>query len=203
MTDPYAPPMTPMTLVEVDGPNYACRRRRISAFFLDMFAVLMPVVFLAISIQANQTWAFYFVPVHGLAIALYRFYAHGRNGQTIGKRLLKIRVVRSDGSPLRFPGSARRALLYTLCSLPWVVAKMIALSQISALQFSSLGKAEMRRLEASLMPDWWWLVSSIVAVVIVAELISCAVTARRQSLSDLIADSIVVNVKKPEEAKND
>ncbi len=196
MTDIYAPPRAALISVQVDGPGYATIWQRVWALILDVIVYLIAVGVVGMLVWANQTLAFYFVPLHGLSFVMYRFYMQGKRGQTIGQLLLKIRVVRTDGTAIGFSVSARRTTLHLFDSIPWVVAKIIALNQISASQFSRLGIKEMRALEQSLMPAWFEPVSILILVVVIIDMAACIVTPRRQTLSDLIADSVVVNIKK-------
>ena len=193
MTDIYAPPASSLLQVPSDGVAYAARWRRFCALAVDMCVVLIAVYVLMFFVRADQTLSYYFVPFHGFSFALYKFYMDGVSGQTFGKRLLKIRVVRLDGVPMGFGASARRAILYACASVPWVVAKMIALSQIPPGRFAPLDPGPMRQLEQSLMPAWWEPVSIVVNVYVLAQILSCIFTARRQTLSDLISGTVVVN----------
>jgi len=51
-------------------------------------------------------------------VALYFIYFHGMFGQTPGKRLLRLKVIRTDGSPLGFTKAAERFFGYILSFLP-------------------------------------------------------------------------------------
>ncbi|MGA1797008.1 MAG: RDD family protein [bacterium] len=63
-------------------------------------------------------------------VALYFIYFHARFGQTPGKRLLHLKVIRTDGSPLGFIKAAERFIGYIISLLPLYVGfLMIAFSR--------------------------------------------------------------------------
>ena len=202
MADVYAPPKAACDTVLVEGMSYASRTRRLCALLADLLIYVVALYFIEFFMSATQVLVLRFVPVQGLLFPLYRFYMQGKYGHTFGQRLLKIRVVRLDGSAIGFGGSARRSLLRTLIYIPWIVAKMIALSEVSAVQFSSLSVKEMRALVLSLMPAWADPVALLTSAIVLAELGLFLFTARRQALSDLIAATIVVNFEKISSQEN-
>ena len=61
---------------------------------------------IGIAIAVELTVAFYF----GISVAAW--------GTTIGKKIMKLRVVRSDGAPVSFPRGFARGLAYELSYLP-------------------------------------------------------------------------------------
>ncbi|MGA1843145.1 MAG: RDD family protein [bacterium] len=65
----------------------------------------------------NITWI--------VIVALYFIYFHGRFGQTPGKRLLHLKVIRTDGSPLGFTKAAERFIGYILSFLPLYVGFLL------------------------------------------------------------------------------
>ncbi len=63
----------------------------------------------------------------GLVIpAAYYISLHGRNGQTLGKRLLRIRVVRADGSRLTFGRATGRYFADMLSSMTFLIGYLMA-----------------------------------------------------------------------------
>ncbi|MBN1205551.1 MAG: RDD family protein [Myxococcaceae bacterium] len=95
-------------LREGQGQVLAGRGERFIANLVDQFIIFLPwfgAVFLEVLLsEANVEQGVRSGPISllgllgTLAIAVYQLYLVSRNGQTIGKRMMKIRVVRTDGS---------------------------------------------------------------------------------------------------------
>jgi uncharacterized RDD family membrane protein YckC len=123
----YAPPQARVEDVHAEGDfELAGRGTRFGAAFIDgliylavYFAVLIPVI--GVNFQQMATMGAgkqIMMQILGMAIFLgLNGYLLAKNGQTIAKKLLSIKIVRSDGSPADF----RRIVLLRL--LPaWLVA---------------------------------------------------------------------------------
>jgi uncharacterized RDD family membrane protein YckC len=109
--NPYAAPMARVDEAAFADLELADRWTRLGAAILDGLAVGVPIMFLAMGMaifipkngeQANDallaTFGVLIVIVFVAVLVLNLVWLH-RYGQTIGKRMLKIKVVRSDGSP--------------------------------------------------------------------------------------------------------
>ena len=104
--NPYAAPLAPLEDVAVDEVVLADRGTRLVAAILDglvAFLIVLPLVFAAPWMEESGASAgpiilivLCLLAMIGL-LALNLVWLH-RYGQTIGKRLLKIKVLRSDGS---------------------------------------------------------------------------------------------------------
>jgi uncharacterized RDD family membrane protein YckC len=168
--------------------------RRIIAYHIDIVVVLPVVMIFGFFGAGSQSLAVILVPFKGFAFLVYTFYYHGRYGQTLGKRWLRIKVLTTAGEPIGFIGSARRCIIMAAESIPWVAAGMVAIPRVPADQYYALHGHEYTLLEKSFYPAWYPLCLWIVGAIVVAELISMFITARKQSLHDLIASTIVVRV---------
>jgi uncharacterized RDD family membrane protein YckC len=103
---------------------------RVGAQLLDLVVVWVPAgIVLTLLIvaasdardgsTAERTWLIITIVASMLAIAVHLFYAPllmrrrgRRNGQTIGKQVTSIRVIRADGDPMRFSDAAMRQIVY-------------------------------------------------------------------------------------------
>src|SRR3954451_24437971 len=96
----------PASTSPVTGPQLD--NRRVVAALIDI-ALLVPVALLMSALFGGFTGA---AAVLTLGWALYYYFAFESNhGQTIGKRVMKIRVARADGGPLDTGRVAVRTLL--------------------------------------------------------------------------------------------
>lgn len=195
LPDVYAPPNPIVPAETVNTRAYASMWRRVAARLVDMVVVVTGIFIVQSFSSSHQALAVAAVPLQGFMFFFYALVLHWKSGQTLGKRLMNIRVVRGNGDAVDLARSARRSVIYGLQSAPWVVASMIALSQIPESQYLPLQVQYMRDLKLSLMPSWYEVVELLVSVLFIAELVSCFVTSRWQSLADLMADTIVVKVQ--------
>lgn len=91
---------------------------RMVAFLIDTFVVicyiiLSIVLLLALDIEMNDAWAIYMV-LNLPALLYYLLFETLMNGQSIGKKLMKIRVVKLDGSKPTFSSYMIRWVLRIL-----------------------------------------------------------------------------------------
>lgn len=103
---------------------------RVGAQLLDLLIVWVPAAALLLGpilaaeaardgSAAETTWLIVAIIVNFLAIGAHLFYAPllmkrkgKRNGQTIGKQICGIRVIRADGNPMRFSDAALRQIIF-------------------------------------------------------------------------------------------
>ena len=117
------------------GPEPAPLSRRTPAFLLDQLVVILLVVPPAVAVgvpfedvvSPGDTRQAIFLVLMGVAF-VYHFLLEWLTGLTIGKRLLGLRVVADDGTPLGVRGSLLRNALRLIDGLLyWGVAVAIIL----------------------------------------------------------------------------
>jgi uncharacterized RDD family membrane protein YckC len=105
----YAPPQTMVDDVapSVDGPQLASRTRRFMAMVIDMTAQMLALWLMSVATPwdpwADQTGGYWSFDFKGAAIGIAVFlvlqlYLLASNNQTIGKKLLGMRITRPDGA---------------------------------------------------------------------------------------------------------
>lgn len=105
--NPYAAPAARVAEEQSAELVKSSRMVRLGAVLLDSAVIVVPAIVLAVAIpglslqQPGSSGADIFFGVLGLGIlafAAYQIYLLYKNGQTLGKKLLGIKIVRSDGS---------------------------------------------------------------------------------------------------------
>lgn len=100
--NPYAAPSAAVADVAPDGDHVlAGRAERFAAALVDGLLVAPASFTLGFSIAARTTFSgltIGLVVLYLLALLAVNLYLLSRNSQTIGKKLLKIKIVRKDGS---------------------------------------------------------------------------------------------------------
>lgn len=172
---------------------YAGFGQRLLAGLIDS-AVFLPVLVLYYWVGAGAAEGAFTAEVlyNGLWIA-YVVYGHGRFGQTIGKRVMRIRVVRVDGSSLGWNRAWARCAVDIVFSVVQICGGLVALTAMDRAGSEQLDGGIERSFDWldhepvwSEMAGWLWLgwVGSEVVVMLFNE--------RRRALHDFIAGSVVV-----------
>lgn len=111
--NPYAAPSARLAEPAMDGELVlASRMARLGAVLIDSFVVMVPVMIIAFAIGASSaqgdemsSGSMALIGVFGLAIlafCIYQLTMLYRHGQTLGKKLVGVRIVRQDGSRASF-----------------------------------------------------------------------------------------------------
>jgi uncharacterized RDD family membrane protein YckC len=92
---------------------------RLGAYLIDLVVFILISIVVLIFTQ-DQLLLNVLVQLIGLAYFLYFWSATG-GGQTIGMRMLRLRVVKTDGSPLTIPGALLRYVGWIIASIPLAI----------------------------------------------------------------------------------
>jgi uncharacterized RDD family membrane protein YckC len=154
--------------------------------------ILGPVAFIAsasLLLNIPRAAAALLVIVQSLAWLLYRIVMHGRYGQTIGKMVVKVRVVdfHTEGKI-----SFRQAWLRE--SIP-VILSLIALGfKLSDIPSGDLTRGATVNGELALPNKPLWLLLAIQLLWFLAEVLSVLLSKKRRALHDFIAGTVVVRI---------
>ena len=103
--NPFAPPLAEVADIAVAGSEQARRSTRLVAAIVDgiiLGAVFWVVFFLLFEELINPAAGFWVLPLYTLGgfvmFILINGFLLDKHGQTVGKKLLGLRIVRSDGS---------------------------------------------------------------------------------------------------------
>jgi uncharacterized RDD family membrane protein YckC len=172
--------------------NYATVWQRFCAGLID-FLIFLPLIFLQNWLESlsKDTALLLVLPTAFLYYA-YVIYFHGRFGQTIGKKVMGIRVRTLRGERIGYPAAWRRSAVDLCIAAAGVVATFSALLTITDSAYYGLGwidrESALRALEpASLSWNtmaaqiWMW-----------SELVVMLLNKRRRALHDFIAGTVVL-----------
>lgn len=118
--NPYAAPVAHVSELTEPGLVKAGRAQRLLAVMIDSMIIAVPAIILAIALPAYQAYTerlggqpavdsgalVVAMSVFGILVigyAAYQLYWLWKNGQTLGKKLMKIKIVRLDGSRASLP----------------------------------------------------------------------------------------------------
>lgn len=117
-----------------DTPRYADIGQRFGAFMLDQILIMiaiLPIAYFALSIlpadegsisqsDAIRAWAILFTASTLLQAVYFGYFLTRREGQTIGKKMMNVRVVKRDGSALTLWDAVLRSTIgYIFAMIPF------------------------------------------------------------------------------------
>jgi uncharacterized RDD family membrane protein YckC len=175
--------------------TYSSFGRRLGAYLID-FLLLSPLF-------ALQYWA----SGHSIGMAIlsavlvsvafigYRVYCHAIWGQTVGKRVVKLRVVRLSGEAIGWRESLLRSSVEMLFTGLTLSAQLIALAAIPAAEFAGLDTMQRESNLQVYTPAWSSHVMTLSGIWYIASLIALFVNDQRRTLHDFIAGTVVAGAE--------
>jgi uncharacterized RDD family membrane protein YckC len=174
-------------------PPYATFWQRFGAIWVDVL-VFLPIVVAAVYAQSNSKNVAFAWAIVGPAIhCAYDIYFHARFGQTIGKRAMKIRVVRTDGGPIGWREAWLRSSVNVLLAAFACVGSTVALSLISDADYYGADWMDRARKLHELQPPWLVWSERATTVWVWSEVAVMLMNRRRRALHDFLAGTIVIS----------
>lgn len=165
--------------------RYQTIERRLGALIVDMVVVVAPLAlldYLILSLEISTPILILWLVVFNLASAVYHILLHGFYGQTVGKMLLGVRVVRNDDE------TAITIHHAFLRETPTILFNAIsfAIQASYVLAGTAIDRSEPAPVVTALMfLAFPW---------VLAEVICCLKTRKRRAVHDFIAGTVVVRV---------
>lgn len=178
---------------------YAGFLLRLYAGVID-FLVFTPVIVLYFYLR-SVSWevAIIVVVPYFFLWSIYNIYFHGRWGQTIGKRVANIKVVRADGSLIIFRHAFYRHAVDFIFAICLSIAQVSALLSISKPTFEAIGWRETNILIYSKIPVWGHWGKTLSTIWIYSELFILLINKKKRALHDFIAGTVVINLRSKKE----
>ena len=134
---------------------------------------------------------------------VYSVYLVKRFGGTPGKRLLNLRICRTDGSAIGYREAILRESVQTVLGGVLTIGMLMALLSVSSadyLSYELIERAEFLREHA---PAWYGFVDNCYNVWLFSEYIVMLTNKRRRSLHDLIAGTVVIHEVRQDQQTGD
>jgi uncharacterized RDD family membrane protein YckC len=174
--------------------SYSNFGQRLGAYLID-FLLLSPLFALQIWASGQSRGiAILATVLVSVVFVGYRVYCHAVWGQTVGKRVTKLRVVRLSGEAIGWRESLLRSAVEIGVTGLTLIAQVIALTTIPEAEYAGL---DMMQRESNLQvytPAWSGHVMTLSGVWYIASLITLFVNDQRRTLHDFIAGTVVANV---------
>jgi uncharacterized RDD family membrane protein YckC len=171
--------------------NYATFWQRFAAMWIDAFILLPLVVVDGLVRSMSKVGAIILVVPVAIASAAYFIYFHAKFGQTVGKRVMKIRVVLTSGERIGWREAWLRNSVDLSFSILGVVGSLVALATISDVDYYGVGWMKQAQNLVAHEPSWlswtwmpcqFWIWSEVVVMLF---------NRRRRALHDFIAGTVV------------
>lgn len=176
---------------------YAGFWRRLGANVIDGIVTLPLVFVFEWGSGISQQLAIYLAIPYALIYSLYRFYFHAKWGATLGKRALKIEVVRyEDEFAISYLNSAMRVSVDTIFAIVLGLASIYAINSLSADVFLALDWSQRSSLPMVNGPTWYDTSMIALCVWSAANAISLLFTQKKRALHDIIGATVVVHKKR-------
>lgn len=178
--------------------NYAGFWLRLGAGIID-FLIFIPILFLYLYLRLFS-WeiAIMIVIPYFFLWSIYNIYFHGRWGQTIGKMVTKIKVVRLDGSTIDYTHAFLRHAVDFLFSILSSIAQVVAILSVSKTTFESLGWMETNKIIYNNTPAWGQWGGHLSTIWIYSELAVLLFNKKKRAIHDFIAGTVVINLRRTE-----
>ncbi|MCH6259268.1 RDD family protein [Puniceicoccaceae bacterium K14] len=194
-------PILPKKLSGSTESPYAGFWRRFGAFWIDAF-IMLPWIFLIqyINNLGRLNYIYTIVPTY-IFFIFFSIYTVKRWGGTPGKLLLKVIIVRKDGSKAGWKEAINRYIVSLVIGIPSVIGNCLVILSMSDDKFFSFSIFERTRYIGANMPEWHRMVDWTGQIWIWSEFIVLLLNDRKRALHDLIAGTVVIKKEFKREAE--
>ena len=194
LRDFLIPPLGHKRLDGCDEPmkKYATFSQRFGAMWVDLF-VLVPLIVVNEVLQSISKGAALLLVIPMAASYLaYAIYCHGRFGQTVGKRAMRIRVVRTTGERIGWREAWLRSSIDVGFSVLNVIGSFVALATIADGEYYGVGWMRRGANLSAHQPSWLHWSWTAAQIWVWSEVVTMLFNKRRRSLHDFVAGTVVV-----------
>lgn len=167
--------------------------QRFAALCVDVF-VFVPLALVQAMVESVSKRAALVMVISyaGLSLA-YSIYSHGRFGRTVGKWVMRIRVVRVTGEPLRWREAWLRSAVDVGMAGASTYGRILALVAVTDAEYYNVGWFARGAKIAALEPTWATWAMWVGAVWAWSEVLTMLLNKRRRALHDFIAGTVVIS----------
>ena len=181
--------------------NYATFWQRFAAIWIDFFILLpLAVVYILLG-SISRVAALVLVIAVPAACATYTIYYNGRFGQTIGKRTVGIRIVRTTGEAIGWREALLRSSVDVLFSAVGMAASFVTLAAITDTEFYRVGWVQESVNLQTQQSSWLRWTDVAGQIWFWSELVVMLFNSRRRALHDFIAGTVVISEERVSSAQ--
>ena len=171
-----------------DAPALASVWARFAALVLD--GLLWTPIALGVAYAASRSpaWGVFLFPGALVSFVVYQVFFHAHFGATVGKMILRIRVVRTDLSPIDLNAALKRSFVDAVFRLGLATVSVQVIRSLGPVPVDSL----MDFVKALQANKSYATLSNMESLWTLSEIATCLFHRQRRALHDLIAGTLVV-----------
>jgi len=169
--------------------------------WIDAFILLPLMVVQGLLESVSKGAALALVIPMAVAYAAYSIYCHGRFGQTVGKRVMGIRVVRVTGERIGWREALLRSSVDLFFSALGIIGTFVALATIADTDYYGVGWMQRAQNLAAHQPAWLGWTVAATQVWVWSEVVVMLFNKRRRALHDFIAGTVVTSEQRIPDAQ--
>ena len=182
----------PLKLEYVNESIYAGFFKRLASLLLDGL-ILAPLTVLTVVINSYGLKNFYYTLIPNLLVGLwYMVYLVKKNGGTPGKRIMGLKILKTDATEIGWKEAMLRHSLSFLFSVLMMIAMVVSLTKADETYYLSLGWLKKQEYLQSLSPLLFMLATWINNGWFYGELIILLTNDRKRAAHDFIAGTVIV-----------
>lgn len=181
--------------------NYATFWQRFAAMWIDVFVLLPLLVVQGFLESLSKGAALAFVIPMAAAYVAYSIYCHGRFGQTLGKRVMRIRVIRATGGRIGWREAWLRSSIEVFFAALGIIGSFVALATITDADYYGVGWMQRGENLAALEPAWLAWTGTATQIWMWSEVVVMLFNKRRRALHDFIAGTVVASEQRIADAQ--
>jgi len=188
-----------LELAEKDNPHveYAGFAARLSSFVIDCLICLVPIAYLCSARSLSKPLALGLAPPLVFALPMYRILCHGTWGATIGKVVMRIRLVSPAGKLVNWKSVFQRHVAELIFAVMTLAAVALVITYPGPLESQSLETYDGFETQPNLMLPAVFLAGAVMFAWALLDSIVMILSEKRRALSDHIGGSVVVDVGTP------
>ena len=168
--------------------------RRLGAALIDFVVCLLAIYGIGWLCSTSRLTALLLIVPLGVSTLAYYVVMHAKLGQTLGKYICRVRVVRLSADPIGWRESLLRSSVDILFSFNWFLAVPPAVAALGAEAFVGQGWGGIYRLIQPTFPSHFEAIALVAGVWAWSEFAVMLTNRRRRAIHDFIAGTVVVRV---------
>jgi uncharacterized RDD family membrane protein YckC len=169
--------------------------QRLAAGLIDFLVTALAVFSMGKFGSTSKLFASVIVVPLALFSPVYSTVGHALYGRTLGKYLLKIRVVRLDGTSVGWIEAVRRSSVDTFFSFVWLTGLMVAVSQLPAETFYGQGWSVLYKSLTPQLRPYVGTILNLSGYWTCSEFVTMLLNRNRRALHDFIGSTRVIRIE--------